>query len=131
MDTMLLLALLLTAGSGAGYAGRPSSPLACAPEGVKCNFDSDCCTKNCVSDPRLGRICKPQGASWTCKPNGTKCNFGSDCCSKNCVSDPHLGRVCKPKGASWTCKPSGRQCNFHSDCCSKRCESYKGRKVCQ
>jgi len=69
----------------------------CVPEGRKCTFGSDCCSDNCVSDPKLGKVCKPKDASWTCKPEGRKCTFGSDCCSKNCVSDPKLGKVCKPK----------------------------------
>ena len=37
----------------------------CVPEGRKCTFGSDCCSDNCVSDPKLGKVCKPKDASWT------------------------------------------------------------------
>jgi hypothetical protein len=109
-----------------------AAPTACVPEGRKCTFNSDCCSKNCVNDPKLGKVCKPKGASWTCRPEGRKCTFNSDCCSKNCINDPKLGKVCKPKDASWTCKPAGRDCTFNSDCCSKNCVRHpKLGKICR
>jgi hypothetical protein len=111
---------------------QPSSDRNCAPEGRTCTFGSDCCSGHCVHDPKLGRVCKTAGASWTCKPEGTSCTFGRDCCSKTCVNDPRLGKVCKPDGASWTCAPQGRACTFGSDCCSKRCvEDPKLGKICK
>ena len=114
------------------HSGLELSDWTCAPEGRSCTFDSDCCSKNCVSDPNLGKICKPKDASWTCAPEGRSCTFDSDCCSKNCVSDPNLGKVCKPKDASWTCVPQGRKCTFDSDCCSKSCVSDPNLgKVCK
>jgi hypothetical protein len=82
--------------SARDVATAPASDWTCAPEGRKCTFGSDCCSKKCVNDPKLGKVCKPKGASWTCVPQGRKCTFGSDCCSKRCVNDPKLGKVCKP-----------------------------------
>jgi len=84
------------AGSGTMLGAEPTSGWTCVPLGRECTFDSDCCAKNCVSDPKLGKVCKPKDASWTCAPQGRKCTFDSDCCSKNCVGDPRLGKVCKP-----------------------------------
>ena len=81
-------------------ASRPVEPQrgdwTCVPEGRPCTFGSDCCSKHCVNDPKLGKVCKKPGASWTCVPEGRECTFGSDCCSKRCVNDPRLGKVCKP-----------------------------------
>ena len=48
-----------------GSAADPQEALKCAPAGLKCTFDSDCCSKNCVNDPNLGSVWKPEGASWT------------------------------------------------------------------
>ncbi len=117
---------------GAGHTAAPAGSWTCVPEGRECTFGSDCCSKKCVNDPKLGKVCKPKGASWTCVPEGRECTFGSDCCSKTCVNDPKLGKVCKPKDASWTCVPQGRKCTFGSDCCSKKCVSDpKLGKVCK
>ena len=116
----------------AAGASAPAGSWTCVPEGRECTFGSDCCSKKCVNDPKLGKVCKPKNASWTCVPEGRECTFSSDCCSKKCVNDPKLGKVCKPKNASWTCVPQGRKCTFGSDCCSKKCVSDpKLGKVCK
>ncbi len=132
-----VLLLVMMAGFGLLVVAPTSavertSDWTCAPQGRTCTFDSDCCSKHCVHDPKIGKVCKPKGASWTCAPLGRQCTFNSNCCSKNCVSDPKLGKVCKPKGASWTCVPQGRTCTFSSDCCSKNCvHDPKIGKVCK
>jgi hypothetical protein len=124
-----VFAALIASPSAASYS---ASDWTCVPAGRKCTFGSDCCSKNCVHDPKLGKVCKAKGASWTCVPLGRKCTFGSDCCSKNCVHDPKIGKVCKPKDASWTCVPQGRKCTFGSDCCSKNCvHDPKLGKICK
>ncbi|MCA9521927.1 MAG: hypothetical protein KC609_13175 [Myxococcales bacterium] len=133
MRTLALLILLSALSIPAAFATPKNAPIvmSCAPNGSRCTFSSDCCSRNCVSTPRVGRVCKTRGSSWTCKPAGHRCTFSSDCCTKNCVNDPRLGRVCKRRGASWTCRPSGVRCTFSSDCCSKRCTYYRGNRVCQ
>ncbi len=136
---LILVAAPATAGRAvaAGVDARveasgEASDWTCVPLGRACTFDSDCCSKNCFNDPKLGKVCKREGASWTCVPEGRKCTFDSDCCSKNCVDDPKLGKVCKPLGSSWTCMPRGRACTFDSDCCSKNCvDDPKLGKVCK
>ncbi|MBW2458015.1 MAG: hypothetical protein JRI68_26155 [Deltaproteobacteria bacterium] len=110
----------------------PAGSWTCVPEGRECTFGSDCCSKKCVNDPKLGKVCKPKDGSWTCVPEGRECTFSSDCCSKKCINDPKLGKVCKPKDGTWTCVPKGRKCTFSSDCCSKSCVSDpKLGKVCK
>lgn len=56
------LALLMTAGPSRAEhdasKARHASGWTCVPLGRKCTFSSDCCSKNCVSDPKLGKVCK-------------------------------------------------------------------------
>ena len=85
------------AGGRAAQQAVPAGSWTCVPEGRECTFGSDCCSKKCVNDPKLGKVCKPKDGTWTCVPKGRKCTFGSDCCSKKCVNDPKLGKVCKAK----------------------------------
>ena len=54
----LLVPLLLALVPALTGSTEPASDWTCVPEGNKCTFDSDCCSKNCVNDPKLGKVCK-------------------------------------------------------------------------
>jgi hypothetical protein len=64
-----LVAALLALSAWLLIVGAPTLALAtaseqrsgwtCIPEGRECTFGSDCCSKKCVSDPKLGKVCKP------------------------------------------------------------------------
>jgi hypothetical protein len=76
----------------------------CAPDGVICHTDADCCgshTCNGYCQDCTGGSCKtaPQGAP-LCAPDGIICTLSSDCCDSYCsgngVCGDLPGNTCAP-----------------------------------
>jgi hypothetical protein len=87
----------------------------CQPDGVPCNFASQCCTEVCGAG-----VCG--GAGPTCTADGSPCQSSSECCSGLCSGD-----ACEEPTTSCAVSSNANQCDvcLADSCCPQlsACES--------
>jgi hypothetical protein len=76
----------------------------CAPTGVACTADEQCCTHAC------------QNGTCVCSAVGSQCASGADCC---------IATTCDTVGGGCACLPPGGACTATSDCCNGTCQGGK------
>jgi hypothetical protein len=89
----------------------------CAPAGVKCHKDTDCCMPPCMGGVVAGATgyCSTGANNGTmvCAPDTVVCEESSDCCDGYCAAMGVCGQL--PGNA---CVPDGVFCGQSSSCCS-------------
>ncbi|GFH51979.1 hypothetical protein CTEN210_08455 [Chaetoceros tenuissimus] len=96
--------------------------------GIACNKNSECYSKNCNRGNRLNIF----GRGMTCKSLeeiGGKCVWDSDCVSNRCdrkwKSVNPFDKICKGR------LELGERCSESSDCLSERCDGNLWNKTCR
>jgi hypothetical protein len=78
----------------------------CEPDGVPCNFATQCCTEVCGAG-----VCG--GAGPTCTADGSPCQSSTECCSTLCT-----GNICEEPTTSCSVSSNANQCDV---CLSESC----------
>jgi hypothetical protein len=109
----------------------------CAPGGVICHKDTDCCMGPCTGSASAAGYCSANANSGTgvCAPDGVICEVHSDCCANFCSIQGVCGDL-----PSNVCIPDGVLCGSTQECCSpcsdggstpcNRCESKSNGPAC-
>ncbi len=97
-------------GSDSESGGPAGLPGLCAPQGVFCHFNDDCCSGMCSKDDECIPTTITDGP--VCAPDGVVCHASTDCCDGYCG-----GGVCGMT-PSPVCVPEGIICHSSADCCN-------------
>jgi hypothetical protein len=84
---------------------------ACRPNGVGCQFGTQCCFGRCEQG-----YCLPPG---TCSPPGSPCSTRGSCCSGRCGPSPRSGAL----ACGDYCQADGERCMQAQSCCSLGCSN--------
>jgi hypothetical protein len=107
-------------------SGPQSLPALCAPTGVICHFNKDCCSGECSSSGACLETGQTTGPGPYCGPPGVICQTSTDCCMGS-GTEGYCGMNVCGQTPSGICVPTFIRCTMTSDCCFPASDSMPGQ----